>query len=106
MFQILFYPRKWHYKLPSKHNTHLSGTRAEAVIPTLGFKSFVRVHSMGFTGAIWLLWHPQSIHVAPIGSTIQELHCIIKIIPWLLFGDFIDYSKTSKKFGGRPLKHK
>ncbi|KAF7824209.1 uncharacterized protein G2W53_022353 [Senna tora] len=58
--------------------THLSGARAEAVIPTLGFESFVRVHSMGFTGGIWLLWHPQSIHVAPIGSTIQEFHCIIK----------------------------
>ncbi|KAF7824236.1 hypothetical protein G2W53_022380 [Senna tora] len=59
--------------------THLSGARAEAVITTLGFESFVRVHSMGFTGGIWLLWHPQSIHVAPIGATIQEFHCIIKV---------------------------
>ncbi|KAF7824218.1 hypothetical protein G2W53_022369 [Senna tora] len=50
--------------------THLSGARAEAVISTLGFESFVRVHSMGCTGGIWLLWHPQSIHVAPIGATI------------------------------------
>ncbi|KAF7803052.1 reverse transcriptase [Senna tora] len=116
--------------------TRLSGARADSVIPTLGFDSFIKVDAMGFAGGIWVLWHSHLINVNALGSSFQEIHCLLKVnnlsflltaiyaspspenrnilwnslsyfstlhsVPWLLMGDFNDYSNSSEKFGGRP----
>ncbi|KAF7843094.1 reverse transcriptase [Senna tora] len=78
---------------------------------------------MGFAGGMWLLWNPNKVTLEPTGQSFQELHSVIKLfkskrnqlwntlsefakrhsLPWLLIGDLNDYSKSTERFGGRPI---
>ncbi|KAF7808252.1 reverse transcriptase [Senna tora] len=63
--------------------TRLSAARADSIIPTLGFDSFVKVDAMGFAGGIWVMWHSHLINITTLGSSFQEIHYLLKDI--LLF---------------------
>lgn len=59
--------------------TRLSGTRAQNILSTLGFENYIKVDAMGFSGGIWVLWHPHIVTIEPMASSFQEIHCRVKV---------------------------
>ncbi|CAN1177309.1 hypothetical protein LINPERHAP2_LOCUS33031 [Linum perenne] len=52
----------------------ISGERAERVCRKLGFEEYVRVEAVGFSGGIWVLWHPSKVTFTSIDQATQFLH--------------------------------
>ncbi|XP_074306666.1 uncharacterized protein LOC141641923 [Silene latifolia] len=46
--------------------THKDGVHAENVRKILGYTGHARVDAIGFSGGIWLYWHPEVVSVSPI----------------------------------------
>lgn len=59
--------------------TRLDGRRAHAILSTLGYDNFVKIDAMGFSGGIWVLWHPHIVTIEPLASSFQEIHCKVKV---------------------------
>ncbi|XP_074318679.1 uncharacterized protein LOC141655501 [Silene latifolia] len=46
--------------------THKDGVHAENVRRILGYTGHARVDAIGFSGGIWLYWHPDVVSVSPV----------------------------------------
>lgn len=56
------------------YETKVSRERANNIISSLGFSSFIKVDALGFSGGIWVLWNPNNIIVEPIGTAFHKIH--------------------------------
>ncbi|CAN1146793.1 Putative ribonuclease H protein At1g65750 [Linum perenne] len=52
----------------------ISGAKAEKVCSKLGFDEYCRVEAVGFSGGIWVLWHPSNVILKVIEMSNQILH--------------------------------
>ncbi|CAN1242897.1 hypothetical protein LINPERPRIM_LOCUS5491 [Linum perenne] len=52
----------------------VSGSTAESSCRRLGFENYERVEAIGFSGGIWVLWHPCKVNLRRIQSSHQLLH--------------------------------
>ncbi|XP_074318764.1 uncharacterized protein LOC141655591 [Silene latifolia] len=65
--------------------THISGATAQRVCDRINFRGRTRVDAAGFSGGIWLFWHPEEVTITPIIHHSQ--HVTVEIsrngeIPW------------------------
>ncbi|KAJ7949855.1 reverse transcriptase [Quillaja saponaria] len=57
--------------------TRVNPLRTEGIIRRLGFDSFEKVDSHGFSGGIWLLWHSQIVQLQVLSSSDQVINVLI-----------------------------
>ncbi|CAN1182866.1 hypothetical protein LINPERHAP2_LOCUS36213 [Linum perenne] len=52
----------------------ISGDNSVRVCRKLGFDAFLRVKVVGFSGGIWVVWHPTKFSLTFIDSSDQHIH--------------------------------
>ncbi|XP_074301755.1 uncharacterized protein LOC141633202 [Silene latifolia] len=87
--------------------THISGAVAQRVCDKINFQGKTRVEATGFSGGIWLFWHPEEVTVTPIIHHPQ--HVTVEItrageVPWYYSAVYASPDATKREELWRELE--